>query len=865
MANSALAQNAAPQDDAWVPSACNLCMNTCAITVHRQNGVITKIEGNPDSPVGAGTLCTKGLSGIMIEYDPNRLRAPMKRTNSEKGLGVDPKWVEISWEEALTTIGDKLKRIREDDPRKLIVGGTANSMATSLYMSLFSQAFGTPNMWFSGAGIHCGNGWHLTSNLIYQSIGRQPDVDHCDYVILFGSNWGTAAGYAFNMIAKKVAEARVRGMRLVVVDPYMSVSAEKADEWVPIRPGTDAALALGMIYVLLHELNVYDAEYIKKYTNGAYLVGPDGYYVRDEQSKKPLVWDAARSLARPYDAPDVRDCALEGKFRIDGRECTPAFHVLKDHVRVYTPEKAEQICTVPAATIRRLAREWAGAARIGSTITIAGKTLPLRPVAAHEFKGPNGHKHQLPNAMAIDLLNLLVGAQDVPGGMLGQSPRCEGFPESGRPAWKPKVGPDGLAVAGAWMLGAPHYPPHQVRAPHSLTMHEIMPLGLISPLLVSTVLEPEKYKIDCLPEMMINYGSNAVMSYANEEIMAEWYRKIPFVVGINLFLDESSDLFDIVLPDAFYLERLDPMPNLPIPMHHMSSNLSDDWSWGIRQPVVAPRFKERQSIEILLDLAERGGFLADINAVLQLFFQIGGQYRLDPESKYSWEEIADRAYKSNFGPSHGLEWFKTNGVLKWPRKVEEAYWRPFSDARVPIYFEFFKTLGAEVKRVADECGIPWDVSDYQALPDWKPCVAHRTDSGFDLYAFYYRVPFQTFSATAENPWLDEISRIDPYVYNVCLNTATAKAKGIANGDAVWLETPDGLRVKARAALTEGIHPEGAAFANCFGHWSSHLPIAKGKGACINHLQQVDESRMDLVVGGLDLCHKVRVYRAEEGQ
>jgi len=850
------------QDDAWIPSACNICMNTCAITVHRENGVVTKIEGNPESPISAGTLCPKGLSGIMTLYDPNRLRAPVKRTNPEKGLGVDPKWVEISWEEAIDTVGGRLKQIREEDPRKLIVSGTAQAMANSLYMSLFSQAFGTPNMWFAGAGIHCGNGWHLTSNLIYQSIGRQPDVDHCNYVMLWGSNWGMAAGYAFNMIAKKVAEARVRGMRLVVVDPYMSVSAEKADEWVPIRPGTDAALALGMVHVLLHELNMYDVEYMKKYTNGPYLIGPDGYYVRDPATRKPMVWDAVEGTAKAYDADNIKDLALEGMYSAAGIRCTPAFAVLKEHIKTYTPEKAETISTVPAATVRRLAREFAEAARIGSTITIDGKTLPLRPAAAHEFKGPNGHKHQLPNAIAIDLLNLIVGAQDVPGGMLGQSPRCEGFPETGRPAWKPSRGLDGLAVAGSWMMGSPHYPPHQVRPPRSLTMHEIMPLGLISPMLIATVLDPERYKVDHKPEMIINYGTNSVMSFANEEVMAQWYKKIPFAVGISLFLDESTELFDIVLPDTFYLERLDPMPNLPIPMHHMSSNLSDDWSWGIRQPVVAPRFKERHSMEILLDLAQRGGFLPDMYAVLQLYFSIGGEYRLDPDGKYSWEEISDRAYKSNFGPGYGLDWFKKNGVLKWPRKVEEAYWRPFSDARIPIYFEFFKTLGAEVKKVTDECGIPWDISDYQALPDWKPCVAHKTDSGFDLYAFYYRVPFQTFSATAENPWLDEVSRIDPYVYNACINTTVGKTKGIKDGEAIWIESAEGLRIKAQVRLTEGIHPESVALANCFGHWSDHLPIAKGKGACINHLQQVDESRMDIVVGGLDLCNKVRVYKAE---
>ncbi|OGW17089.1 MAG: hypothetical protein A3G93_13845 [Nitrospinae bacterium RIFCSPLOWO2_12_FULL_45_22] len=850
--------------DIWIPSACSLCMNTCSIIIKRQNGVVTKIEGNPNSPISAGTLCPRGAAGIMFLYDPYRVKAPLKRTNPEKGIGIDPGWEEISWDEALDIIAQRLKKIREEDPRKLMMAGTAASMIASMYTFLFMTAFGSPNGWFAGAGIHCGNGWHLTSNILYQSIGRNPDSDHCNYVILFGSNWGTAAGYGFNMQAKKVAEARLRGMRLVVVDPYLSGSAEKADEWIPIRPGTDAALALGMAHVLVHELGVYDKEYIKKFTNGPYLIGPEGYYVREPASGKPLIWDSGTGETKPYDAAGIKNFAIEGSYTAQGVACQPAFQVVKDHLRNYPPERASEITTVPADTIRRLAKEFGLAARIGSTITLGGKELPYRPAAAHAFKGANAHKHQLLIAMAIDLLNLLVGAQDVPGGMLGQSPRCDGYPETGRPHWIPTEGPDGLAVAGAWLLGAPHYPPHEVTQPQSLLLSEIMPLGLTSPLLPLTVLEPEKYGLDYSPEILINYGTNTLMSYANPEIMARWYKKIPFIVGVNLFLNESTDFFDIVLPDACYLERLDPMPNLPIPMHHTCSNLSDQWAFAIRQPAIAPRFQERSYIDILLDLAERAGCREEFNLIIGSYFGIEGDYRLDVEKRYNWEEIVDRAYKSNFGPGHGLEWFREHGVLTWPRKVEEAYWRPFIKARVPIYFEYFKKLGEEVKAITTKMGIEWDISDYQPVPDWKPCKSHELNlPQYDLYAFYYRVAWHTFSFTAENPWLDELSQQDPYTYLICLSSETARNKGIGDGELIWLESAESRRIKGIVRLTEGIHPEAVAIANCFGHWAPGLPIAKDKGVCINHLQPISHDYIDFTVGGLDLCHKVRLYKATD--
>ena len=82
----------------WVPSSCSLCYGTCSILAHRVDGMVIKIEGNPDSAVGKGRLCGKGVSGIMTHYDPNRLRYPMRRTNPKKGLNEDPGWKGISWD-----------------------------------------------------------------------------------------------------------------------------------------------------------------------------------------------------------------------------------------------------------------------------------------------------------------------------------------------------------------------------------------------------------------------------------------------------------------------------------------------------------------------------------------------------------------------------------------------------------------------------------------------------------------------------------------------------------------------------------------------------------------------------------------------
>ena len=122
------------REDKWVPSMCGRCYGVCSTRVRRVNGVAVKIEGQPDSTQGAGGgLCPKGTSGLQVLYDPNRLNVPVKRTNPEKGPGVDPKWKEITWEEAYAEIVPRLKKIYEDNPRKLAqVGGVNNVVAVEI-------------------------------------------------------------------------------------------------------------------------------------------------------------------------------------------------------------------------------------------------------------------------------------------------------------------------------------------------------------------------------------------------------------------------------------------------------------------------------------------------------------------------------------------------------------------------------------------------------------------------------------------------------------------------------------------------------------------------------------------------------------
>ena len=134
------------RDDEWVPSTCALCYGTCSIRAHRVDGVVVKVEGNPESAIGKGRLCGKGVSGIMSHYDPNRLTVPLRRTNPKKGINEDPGWKEISWDEALDEIVAVLKRIRAEDPRKLLFQRTTTVLSARVPIMTFCNAFGTPNI-----------------------------------------------------------------------------------------------------------------------------------------------------------------------------------------------------------------------------------------------------------------------------------------------------------------------------------------------------------------------------------------------------------------------------------------------------------------------------------------------------------------------------------------------------------------------------------------------------------------------------------------------------------------------------------------------------------------------------------------------
>lgn len=839
------------KEDVWLHSVCETCFAFCGIKAHRRDGVVVKIEGDPNCPASAGHLCAKGQAALISLYDPSRIRRPLLRTNPEKGIGVDPKWQEISWEQALDLLTTKLQKVRAEDPRKLVIATFDHYALGVMIRPAWAVAFGTPNS--DWVGYYCGNYLHASMYLTNGSFHSDFDLDHCNYAILLGNQQGFMAGLNANVAARKMAEARRRGMRVVVVDPVGTNAAAKADEWIPIRPGTDGAFILSVIHVLLNELGCYDREFLCHRTNAPYLVGEDGSYLKDASTGKPLVWDRVSEAPVPL-GKTGSDPALEGSYVFAERPCKTAFDALKEHVRRYSPDRVAPITTVAADTIRRIAKEFGAAAKIGSTIVIDGQVLPYRPVAVNIYRGAGAHKHGTHTALAVQTLNMVVGAFYVPGGHRG----INLLGPSGR--WAPGMTEDELITPPAAIGRAARYYDFEETPPEDLGHREAFPISTNrSPMYEINLLKPQQSGLPYTPEVLIVCRRNLMMCNANPEAAAKMLKQVPFVVTFSTHVDEVAEMSDLVLPDKHFLERFDLFPNRPT---HTMSPHTGHFYWGIRQPVVEkPIGEAREWIDVLFEVAGRMGFLGDVYKLLNVTLELKDEYKLDPGAHYPLEDIYDRWAKSLFGPERGLAWFRQHGYYKVPRSVQEKYPSPFIRPRFPIYFENFLRAKRSVEKVAAQLDRNWDFSDYQVLPEWKPCDAYDDVSPpYDLYVVNFKLPFHSLSFTTQNPWLTDLAEHHPYAYKILLNTQTAKRKGIKDGEEIWVESAAG-KVKGEVKVTECIHPEVVGIAGVFGSWAKGKPVARGKGVHFNTLLPINMDRIDPVSTGVDSCIRVKVSRA----
>jgi anaerobic selenocysteine-containing dehydrogenase len=256
-------------EEKWVATSCLNCQARCAIRVRVVNGKAVKITGNPASKISDGKICPRGHIGLQVLYDPERIKTPLKRTNPQKGVGVDPKWVSISWDQALGEVTDRLSKLREKgDPNKLLLFYGLNTISSQDMMIRFSEAYGTPNL-ISGDGLDSET--EKSGNWLADGHYAQTayDLDQTNYILAFGADLLESAKPLSRYLRKwgKIRREKPNRTKIVVINPRYSVTAAKADEWIPIQPGTDGALAMGLAHVIIHE-ELYDKAFVRDWTVG---------------------------------------------------------------------------------------------------------------------------------------------------------------------------------------------------------------------------------------------------------------------------------------------------------------------------------------------------------------------------------------------------------------------------------------------------------------------------------------------------------------------------------------------------------------------------------------------------------------------
>ena len=876
-------------------TTCYMCACRCGIRVHLRDGgegpEVRYIEGNPEHPLNKGILCAKGSSGIMKQYSPARLTQPLRRkAGSARGAG---EFEPISWEETFTILQDRLAHLRATDPKRFALFTGRDQMQA--LTGLFARQFGTPN--YAAHGGFCSV--NMAAGMIY-TIGGSfwefggPDLERAKLFVMIG----TAEDHHSNPMKAALSKFKRAGGRFIAINPIRTGYAAIADEWIPIRPGTDGALFMALIRELI-ALGLYDRDFVARYTNAGQLVNRDeesddfGMMLRNEEGDviNPLRphnfwwWDRHQNKAVP-DHAEGADPALFGDYSMpDGTPAVPAFQLLEERVRDCTPEWAAEITGIPADTIRRLAHE------IGVTARDQTVELPIpwtdwwgrkhasvkgNPVAFHAMRGLAAHSNGFHAIRSLSILMSLLGTIDRPGGFRHKAP----YPRAVPPNARPPKGPQ--SVQPGKPLDAP--PLGWIESPDDLFVDEageairidkgfsweypFSAHGLMHNV-ITNAWRGEPYPIDTLMLFMANMAWNSSMNTSQvrdmltdrNESTGEY--RIPFIVVCDAFQSEMTAFADLILPDTTYLERHDVMSMLDRPISEFDGPCD-----SVRVPVLPPRGECKPFQEVLIELGSR--------LKLPAFTQPDGsrKYRDYPDFIVNYEtapgsgigfligwrgEDGKQSMRGKPNPNQWEQYAANNcvhhvtmpaefqymrnwnrGYLEWAQQV--GLRRDFDPIVIHIYSEFMQRfrLAAQGKGKGRQ---PPDrlrervATYFDPLPFWyTPLELKTTDlKRYPLAAVTQRPMAMYHSWDSQNAWLRQIHAHN-YLF---VNPVTARAEGIEDGDWMWAESMWG-KVRCMCRHSEAVEPGTVWTWNAIGKAKSAWALSSEAnesqlGFLLNHL------------------------------
>ena len=521
------------------------CHGGCGVLAHIEDNKLVKIEGDPDHPWNQGRLCARALAMTQYTYHPDRLTTPLKRV----GVRGEGKWEEISWEEAFDLIEKRMVKIREEYGPESVIFSMGTGRDIGAWICMLAYAYGSPNVMFSLSGIAC-----------YSPRLAAVETVQGDYCVLDAAQWlphrydnprykipecivvwgyNIPATCPDNIFGHWIIDLMKKGTKIIAIDPRLSWFASRSKIWLRLRPGTDGALAMGFLNVIIKE-GLYDKKFVEKWTNAPFLVSeqtgkllresdlvkggsPANFAVWNTAKEAPEIWDSDRV---EYQSPRVKP-ALAGTYEIelpDGKRvpCKTVWTLFCEEVSKYSVERVAEITWVPAEKILEAARFYAKS----------------KPASIHWGVPIDMTPAITPTAQAITNLWCITGNLDVPGGNVISRYAFDAVAYA-LPGAKGVITID--PEADKKRIGADRYGPLQKfiwRAQTDLVLEQIFTANPypIKGMWIQTCnpvggigLDPKKW--------------------------TEALKKLDFIVAVDLFMNPTTQLADVVLPSATFLEK----------------------------------------------------------------------------------------------------------------------------------------------------------------------------------------------------------------------------------------------------------------------------------------------------------------------
>jgi anaerobic selenocysteine-containing dehydrogenase len=794
----------------WIPSTCQGCTAWCPVEFFVQDNRITKVRGNQLSKANNGYCCPRGHLMIQQTYDPDRIKVPMKRTNPQKGKGVDPKFVPISWDEALDTIADKMMELRKNnEPHKFMyMRGRYSPTSTDLAYGSIAKIFGSPNS-FSHSAI-CAEAEKMGPGYTQGFFGyRDYDLAKTKCLVVWGCDPLSSNRQVPNAI-NKFGDLLDRGT-LIAVDPRMSTSTAKAHQWLPIKPGEDGALAAAIAHVLLTE-GFWSKEFVGDFKEGKNL-----FKAGQAVDEAAFVEKQTHGLIKWW------NLAL--------KDATPAWAAKKSLI----PEKQ---------------------------IIAAARTMGKAGSACAVWMGPGvGMSPRGTYAsMFVYALNGILGSIETEGGVF-QSSSTPGtkFPVQDqfiddiakKFGKEKKLDGRGAKDMPAIMGG------FDSKKDKDGKVTESPKAGVVTNNIANGMLKnPGAVKV-CIATWN-NFNFSATGASRWDKAMAQ----VPFFAHLVTNASEMSQFADIVLPATFApTEKLTIVTNMANLHGHMS----------IQQPVAKPlwqvKSEETEFVWLLAEKLKARGFSNLYNYYASFEDPETKKKPTNPAefceiaAKISSQKVWNGKEKLKGDTVTGWADFKKKGIYNSETYAYKKNWGKFKT--VTQKFEFYsetlkKTLTLFAAKHKTSIDDVLKSSGYEAqgelvfVPHYETPKRWGSEKEYPFTFIDHKSRLNREGRSANTAWYQEFKKLDAGDVSwddvAKINPLDAKKLGIKDGDTIRLTSPT-ASIITKAKLWEGVRP--GTVAKCFGqgHWAYGRTAAKDyakaqpRGGNNNELMPDDYDRL----------------------